>query len=99
MRAYECLLTAEAKTALFEVVRAMDHPVTIGQTGEREEWHIGGGVRYEWCIFWKKAETDLWNVTFGGNLKKPEILEPLFVKTIAQVGGCTWIWPERKNSG
>jgi len=96
MRAYECSLTAEGKTALFEALLATGQSVRIRRAGEREEWRTGAWIRYEWCVFWKQA--DLWNVTFGGNFKTPQILEPLFTRTIAKHGGCSWIWPERTHT-
>jgi hypothetical protein len=95
MRAYECSLTAEGKTALLEFLIATEQPVRIRRLGEREEWRLGGWFRYEWCIFSKQAGSDLWSVTFGGNFKMPKILEPLFTKTVSSHRGCCWIWPER----
>lgn len=95
MRAFECSLTIEGKTALLEFLLATEQPVRIKRVGRREEWRLGGWFRYEWCIFWKEDKSVLWSVTFGGNFKAPEILKPQFTKTVSMHKGCSWIWPER----
>ena len=96
MRAYECSLTAVGRATLLELLLATERPVRIKRNHGREEWRIGGWLRYEWCIFWRQDEADIWSVTFGGNFKKPEMLEPLFARTVSMHKGCSWIWPERR---
>ena len=98
MRAYECLLSAEAKTALLEILMATKRPVRIQRAGDREEWRVGGRTRYEWRIFHKEADSDSWSAQFGGNLKTPEILEPLFARTVSTHRGCSWVWPARTDA-
>jgi hypothetical protein len=98
MRAYECLLTAEGKAALLEYLRAADPSVRIRRVQSQEEWRIGARTRYEWCKFFKEESTGLWSVTFGGNFKLPDILEPMFTKVVATHHGCSWAWPVRTSA-
>ena len=96
MRAYECSLTADGKAALLELLLATEQSVRIKRSGSREEWRIGGRLRYEWCIFGRQEGAEIWNVTFGGNFKRPGMLEPLFAKTVSRHKGCSWVWLEKQ---
>ena len=97
MRPYECSLTREGKAAFVELLLQTGQAVRIRRCCGREEWRIGGWIRYDWCFFYKEADSDVWNATFGGNFRTPEILKPLFSDVITSRTGCSWIWPERKR--
>lgn len=102
MRPYECSLTSAGRQSVLELLLAARYCVRIRRIEDagciKEEWRIGPLIRNEWCEL-REEGMGRWHATFGGNLKFPVILEPVFSKVICEDKGCTWIWPKESLRG
>ena len=93
MRAYECVVSPDARAALLEALLETTSRVKIERKRDTdqissESWSIAG-MRSGWLSMSGEGDSGAWRVMFGAGRIGRIALEVFEVRA-----DCVWIWPE-----
>jgi hypothetical protein len=94
MRAFECLLSAEGRTALIEAALEEHNGLSIRRRPVDEHivcenWRIGTRLRREGLRMYFDPAVRAWRTWFGFGSSATMIR-----KIVSEQDGCSWVWPE-----